>query len=398
MLDAASVTGVEGNHDLKHALILIGNLKEVGGGLKVGAWAAQALARDHELTILSWTSEELSELDRMYGTSLAGSTNINIVCAPVWLSRLLLPIRGHLSLFRTMILMRMGRALVEKINPDLVVSNVGETDLGRPLVQYIHHPWMVWPRPKIELQWYHWTPAVLAYRKLCTVIGHYNRDRVLNNLTLVNSEWTRNLYEKWYGASATVLYPPVIVDDTANLQWAKRDNAFVCIGRFSPEKRLLESIAIVKQLRDMGHDLDLHLCGLRSNDSYFKLLQEAATRAGPWVKIHVGLSREKLLQLVGQCRYGLHAMIDEHFGIAVAEMMRLGCVPFVHQSGGPQEIVADERLTWNNEEEAVTRIVTCIEQPDLCAILREHAATRAKNFSAETFMEQLLGHCARSAK
>ena len=54
----------------------------------------------------------------------------------------------------------------------------------------------------------------------------------------------------------------------------------------------------------------------------------------PWVAILLGLSREELLQLASRQRYGLHAMQDEHFGIAVGDMLRAGCLPFVHNSGG----------------------------------------------------------------
>ena len=361
----------------------------------VGVWAAQALARDYRVTILSWQPEELSRLDDMYGTRLAGSANIDIVCAPGWLTWALAPARGHLSLLRSMALMRIGRGLVARLKPVLVVSTAGETDLGRPLVQYVHYPWMVWPRPEVDLRWYHWTPAVLFYRWLAALIGGYSRERATRNTSLVNSEWTRGLFEKWYGVPATVLYPPVMVEKTAQLPWADRENAVVCIGRFSPEKRMLEAIAIARKLRAAGCDLNLHLCGLPGDDSYLRQVRIAADQAGSWVTLHVGLPREQLLGIAGRCRYGLHTMIDEHFGIVVAEMLQLGCLPFVHRSGGPMEIVADERLTWNDENEAVVRIRACIEDPALCTVLRDHAAVRAEYFSADMFMNELLEHCTR---
>jgi len=137
---------------LKRALLFIGNLQEPGGGLQVGAWAAQALVRDYQLTILSWAPGDLQELDATYGTRLAGLANINIITAPRWLVRLFTPTCGHLVLLRIMLLMRIGRGLVARIKPDLVVSTAGETDLGRPLVQYVHYPWMVWPRPEVDLR------------------------------------------------------------------------------------------------------------------------------------------------------------------------------------------------------------------------------------------------------
>lgn len=380
---------------MKHAFLFIHNLRQVGGGLMVGIWAAQALARDYKVTILSWQPEELSRLDALYGTRLADSPNIDIVCAPGWLTRVLAPARGHLSLLRSMVLMRFGRGLVARLKPALVVSTAGETDLGQPLVQYIHYPWMAWPRPEVDLRWYHWIPAVLFYRWLAAVIGGYSKERVRRNVSLVNSEWTCGLFEKWYEVPATVLYPPVIVEQTAKLPWTDRDNAVVCIGRFSPEKRLLEAIAIVQKLRAAGYDLSLQLCGLPGDDDYLRQVRVAAERAGTWVNLHVELPRQQLFEIAGRCRYGLHAMIDEHFGIVVAEMLQLGCLPFVHCSGGPREIVAEERLTWNDAAEAAARISACIDDPALCADLREHAEMRGEYFSAEMFMRELMDHCAR---
>lgn len=378
---------------MKRALLLIGSLGETGGGLKVGVWAAQALARDHQLTILTWERVPLSELDRLYGTALADSENISIVSAPGWLVCAFALARGHLTLLRAMILMRLARRMIARLNPQWVVSNVGETDLGQRLVQYVHYPWMFWPRPEVELRWYHWSPAVLFYRRLCMMIGGYSKQRAVCNLTLVNSVWTGCLFEVWYGIPARVLYPPVDADSVTTRSWEDRDNAVACIGRFSPEKRLLEAIDIVAQLRAAGFDLKLHLCGFPSDNNYLDLVRVAAARAGPWVEMHVGLPRERLLEIVGQCRYGLHAMIDEHFGIVVPEMLKLGCLPFVHRSGGPKEIVADNRLTWDDAREAVARIRACIEDPVLRTALSNHAAIRAEDFSAELFMDQLLGYC-----
>jgi hypothetical protein len=85
-------------------------------------------------------------------------------------------------------------------------------------------------------------------------------------------------------------------------------------------------------------------------------------------------------------------MVEEHFGIAPAELQRAGCVTFVHNSGGQVEIVgSDTRLTFGSVDDAAERITGVIENPVLEQELRGQAAERKNWFSTETFCG-----CARS--
>ena len=87
-------------------------------------------------------------------------------------------------------------------------------------------------------------------------------------------------------------------------------------------------------------------------------------------------------------------MIDEHFGIAVAEMLRLGCIPFAHASGGPQETLGGLPLTFADDEEALRLIADCLGDADRQRLLRTRLAERAERFAPERFMQILLEHCA----
>src|SRR5690606_15433656 len=108
-------------------------------------------------------------------------------------------------------------------------------------------------------------------------------------------------------------------------------------------------------------------------------------------------SRAELLEQIGRSRYGLHMMIDEHFGIAVAEMLCLGCIPFVHGSGGPLEMLGDLPLHFQGDEQAVARILDSLAQPAGHEELRRQLAMRASLFGTETFMTRLLAYCAELA-
>ena len=106
-----------------------------------------------------------------------------------------------------------------------------------------------------------------------------------------------------------------------------------------------------------------------------------------------------IFQLAGAaaCRFDIHGMVGEHFGIAVAEMMRLGCVVFAPREGGAPEILGDEsRLLYGSDEEAVDRICALLEDPQALDETRDYLRSRAGLFSAERFMRELRAVCAES--
>ena len=45
--------------------------------------------------------------------------------------------------------------------------------------------------------------------------------------------------------------------------------------------------------------------------------------------------RDEILKVFARAKVGLHTMKEEHFGIAVVEMMSAGLVTLAHASGGP---------------------------------------------------------------
>lgn len=48
------------------------------------------------------------------------------------------------------------------------------------------------------------------------------------------------------------------------------------------------------------------------------------------VKFVVSQPREEIMRIFAKCKVGLHTMKDEHFGIAIVEMMSAGLVTIAH--------------------------------------------------------------------
>ena len=107
-----------------------------------------------------------------------------------------------------------------------------------------------------------------------------------------------------------------------------------------------------------------------------------------WVTLHEDLSRQDLSRLSGQIRYGIHAQIDEHFGIAPAEILLGGGIPFVHASGGQVEISGhNARLCFTTQEDAVEKITAVMRDECAQEAVLESLAPRKRLFTTERFVE-----------
>jgi glycosyltransferase involved in cell wall biosynthesis len=83
-------------------------------------------------------------------------------------------------------------------------------------------------------------------------------------------------------------------------------------------------------------------------------------------------------------------MENEHFGIAVAEMLRAGCIPFVHDSGGPVEIVGGRgELHFQDAAGGAQALAAAMRDPARQEGLRRSLAERRNLFSAEEFCSTL---------
>jgi glycosyltransferase involved in cell wall biosynthesis len=97
-----------------------------------------------------------------------------------------------------------------------------------------------------------------------------------------------------------------------------------------------------------------------------------------------------LTSLVARQRYGLHAQVGEHFGIAPAELVRAGCITFVARPGGPVEIVGHEAdLTFSSPTDAVDTIDRVLGDRMRLQRLRAHLGSRREVFTEERFMREI---------
>lgn len=362
-------------------LIFAVRLRALGGPDTCLATAIDQLKNDYEITLAVSEVPDLEHINRTYGTRLAPG-EFTLLRPPALLRGLTRCIcrldPDPASIWNLVLLMRCVRFWRHRF--DAVLSFNDEIDIGAPAVQYIHYPWRAWKRgQRRTLRPWQWAAG-------------FRFERVAENRTLVNSTWTARRFREIYGGDAHVVPPPVRAP-RGGAAGGARQQAFLCLGRIAPEKRIERAIDILERVRAHGHPVTLRVVGPAHRSDCVARVRARAREAGDWVEILGEVPRERLDELVLGHRYGIHAMEDEHFGIAVAELVRGGCIVFAHASGGPAEILAGcPQLLYRDEDDAVAKILALLEDESLREATRAALAERAGVYSNERFAAELRTH------
>jgi glycosyltransferase involved in cell wall biosynthesis len=365
-----------------------------GGDLAVMAWILEALKEDYSLSLLTWEPPDFEQLNRFYGSALKASDFEDIRWANPAL-RAIINLDPDVGSFQKVAyLIRVCRRIKDKY--DVMMTADNEVDFGCRGIQYLHYPYMGGKiTPLLDSSWLRkiWEAFRGNYRPWMLFSG-FSYLRMKENLTLVNSDWTGRKVKESYGIEPITVYPPV-PGFFPEVPWERRENGFVCLGRFHPCKKFERAIEIVKRVRAVGkNDIHLHLIGCKAYQpegvGYYEKLKKITEANSSWISLDENLSREELVSLLACHRYGIHALETEHFGIAVAEILRAGCIVFVPNDGGQVEIVGgDERLVYASEEEAAQKIIRVMSNPEeqnaICAYLNQ----RREMFSTERFMRDI---------
>jgi glycosyltransferase involved in cell wall biosynthesis len=283
------------------------------------------------------------------------------------------------------------KRLAKRHHFDVYFSTINEFSFPTRGIQYIHFPRAYPARPALDYRWFHRLPGVLPlYRSGCAWIGRTTPASLRRNLTLVNSQYIASLFEACHKIKPRIVFPPVPGQFTV-LPWAEKKPQIVCLGRIFPGKDVPKVVEIVRQLRGLGHDLRLLIIGSwNCSRGYRRRLAPVLTQHHDWITLVQDISRQEVVRLLEESRYGIHGMIGEHFGMAVAEMQRAGCIVFVPDLGGPVEIVGHEsRVIYGSVADAVRKMDTVLRHPGLQTELYQHALRQREVFTTERFVREI---------
>jgi len=243
-------------------------------------------------------------------------------------------------------------------------------DMNLPVIQWGYSP-RFFPKPfhadspRALASAIRWLPLRLHYLQKISRIG----------LVLAISQYSKtHLDEDWKRPSALV-YPACNMVSPG----AKR-NLVVTVARAVPVKRL-ELFWKVAMLRP-----NYEFARLPTQDPHFSGYSIGLSRAAPLNgRTIFNPSVETYHKFLGEAKVYLHLMEREHFGISIVEAMSALCIPIVHDSGGPKEIV-DGRVgfLWQIIDEVPTIVDDAIRISPSDA-----AGQRAQYFSVERFEKRL---------
>lgn len=201
---------------------------------------------------------------------------------------------------------------------------------------------------------------------------------------VMNSKYTADCVKKYFNKSVDYIYPPVNITKFKNSNEIRKKQV-ITVGVFRTAKKQLEQVDIARYFPD----IKFYICGSKSDTDYFKKLKEEASKTKN-VSICPSINQNLLVKLLQESLFFLHSMRGEHFGIAIAEAIAAGCIPVVHNSGGPREIVSVEELRWTTKEEAIKILDKLLKNPKVCQNYRKKLKSHIEQFDEKVFQENIL--------
>jgi glycosyltransferase involved in cell wall biosynthesis len=195
------------------------------------------------------------------------------------------------------------------------------------------------------------------YKVICKTnrLGLHNISE--RKIILANSKFTSNAIREVRNVNPHVVYPPInkiIFEKPKSVHTLPREDLVVTVSRISPEK-MLENIPHIASLTNKK--IRFLIIGLLYSQNTFYSIKKAIKKyqVSTRVKILPNLPHNHLQELLLRSKVYLHSAVDEHFGISIVEAMASGCIPIVHNSGGPREYIP-KKLRYYTIQEAAKQV------------------------------------------
>jgi glycosyltransferase involved in cell wall biosynthesis len=349
-----------------------------GGGAESCCWWTLQTFQDlYEVHLFTFSNLDLAKVDHYTGTKL-NQGELHIHCpVPRWGSPLVdffFSKTSGFRRFRQHLLMKYLKSFRSrmKVPFDLCFSAYNEMDMRQIGLQYLHD-----------------FPGSRTDSGILKAWTGYSDLRVKQNGTLVPSRWMAGIVEKAMGTSPQVLHPPVR-SEFPEVKWADREDGFICVARLSSEKKVEEAIEILRRVRKEGHNIHLHIVTAAGKIFYERKIRRLAKKHRDWIFIEKNLSDREYRRMLATHRYGINAAKFEGFGIAIAEMLNAGCLPFAmgNEEGQSEVLGSQHHLKYRNLEEGVERILEILKNPAGAQAKRDFSVSQ-RLFTVERFSNEL---------
>ncbi|KAL0234607.1 hypothetical protein PCE1_001643 [Barthelona sp. PCE] len=258
-------------------------------------------------------------------------------------------------------------------------------------IQYNNRPLFARLRLFVNLKLVYYKTFARLYRWVSYCCDH----------VMVNSSWTESHVEQLWGRvdrKIHKVFPPCDTAAFEALPFHNRSNTIVSVGQFRPEKNhrlILDAFAAFLEDTRVAKDTKLVLIGSCRAEADHELVSVLKSRAKTLgisdnLEILVNIPFSELLKRLGEAKVGIHAMVREHFGIAVVEYLAAGLYTIAHNSGGPkQDIVKPGCGQLAESEEEYAEFIRMGIEEECVNYIRSQGREHASMFSQEAFVERV---------
>ncbi|RKS83243.1 glycosyltransferase involved in cell wall biosynthesis [Haloarcula quadrata] len=352
------------------------DLNRGGGSESVTYNIYDALSNQYDVELITGSIPDENRLNNLFGPSL----NLEFRLLPWYGKAASKDIQKGYKLRHAISARSLERISSEY---DCIISGYNEIPDIENKISYIHHPiYLCQEFPEHRSgRLSNW------YDKGCRMVSGYSN---LNEETIVtNSQWSSSILDNCKAGDIDVVYPPVDTSSLSNINWENQENGIVAVGRVSSDKRVDEIIDIYSHLNERGMLDKCHIIGRIPSNRYGQKILDRAKKIDS-LNIHGEVAQSTLYEILAKNKYGIHARENEHFGMAVAEMVGSGMLPFVHKSGGQVEIVNEiDYLTYTGKTDAVENISEVISDTRLQKKLLAELPECESNFGKKRFDESI---------
>ncbi len=233
---------------------------------------------------------------------------------------------------------------------------------------------------------------------------------IFSDQCYTNSSWTqRHMVGNWGENVCQVLYPPCNVDEFWSEDYAGKQPVVVSLGQYRTEKRHDVQLDMMKyhQEKNPASQVQFKIMGSgkfeESERIYRHLLQRVRDEQIRNVQVLKDLRFDDLMHNIKSATFGVHTMIDEHFGISVVEMLAGGLVVLAHDSAGPKDDILGNHthaiyglLAKNNSDfnESFHRMIQEYNEPakqkQMLAKVKAGQKFARENLSNEAFASKFV--------
>jgi alpha-1,2-mannosyltransferase len=190
-----------------------------------------------------------------------------------------------------------------------------------------------------------------------------------NNTILTNSAFSAKAIKQLYhNVAPIVLSPPVDIDKfrkaslPCHSSYNKKQNIILVLSRFSADKGIENALILAnllkeKCLRGKVQESKMIIAGnfTELDYKYVQFLEKMIVNHGlqHYVKLVLGASFDRLLDLMKRSKVYFHPLAGEPFGISIVEAMASGLIPIVPAIGGSTEFVPSEYQYHSIQEAAI---------------------------------------------